>query len=70
MHLVLVKCLGDLILPRESVGRLTDRPDMTIAVLKQQHTTLKGALYKGISGLLTATFLRLLELKYSADHLY
>ena len=32
MHEVLVKRLGGLSLPRKSVVRLTDRPDMTIAV--------------------------------------
>ena len=31
-HLVLVNCLGGLNLPRNSEVRLTDRPDMTIAV--------------------------------------
>ena len=32
MHLVLVNPLGGLSLPRNSVVRVTDRPDMTIAV--------------------------------------
>ena len=39
MHEVLVKRLGGLSLPRESVVRLTDRPDMTLDVfedVKQQ----------------------------------
>ena len=34
MHLVLVNCLGGLRLPRNSIFRLTDRPDMTIAVYR------------------------------------
>ena len=37
---VLVKCLGGLSLPRKSVVRLTDRPDMTLDVyldVKQQY---------------------------------
>ena len=40
MHKVLVNRLGGLSLPRKSVVRLTDRPDMTIDVFrerKQQH---------------------------------
>ena len=32
MHLVLVNRLGGLSLPRNSVIRITDRPDMTIVV--------------------------------------
>ena len=32
MHLVLVNCLGGLDLPRNSKVRLTDCPDMTMAV--------------------------------------
>ena len=40
MHEVLVNSLGGLSLPRKSVVRLTDRPDMTLDVsvdVKQQH---------------------------------
>ena len=33
MHKVLVNCLGGLSLPRKSVVRLTDRPDMTLKCL-------------------------------------
>ena len=33
VHEVLVNCLGGLSLPRKSVVRLTDRPDMTLDVL-------------------------------------
>ena len=50
MHEVLVNRLGGLSLPRKSVVRLTDRPDMTLDVYcgrkttiqqqQQQHTTL------------------------------
>ena len=32
VHEVLVNCLGGLSLPRKSVVRLTDRPDMTLDV--------------------------------------
>ena len=36
---VLVNCLGGLSLPRKSVVRLTDHPDMTIAVYHGRKTT-------------------------------
>ena len=39
MHEVLVKCLGGLSLPRKSVLRLTDRPDMTLDVYRGRKTT-------------------------------
>ena len=41
MHEVLVNRLGGLSLPRKSVVRLTDRPDMTVDV-KQQHNNNNG----------------------------
>ena len=44
MHEVLVNRLGGLSLPRKSVVRLTDRPDITLDVLnvdvKQQHNIM------------------------------
>ena len=43
-HQVLVKRLGGLSLPRKSVVRLTDRPDMTMDV-KQQYTILHGKIH-------------------------
>ena len=39
MHEVLVNRLGGLSLPRKSVGRLTDRPDMTLDVYRGRKTT-------------------------------
>ena len=39
MHEVLVNRLGGLSLPRESVVRLTDRPDMTLDVSRGRKTT-------------------------------
>ena len=39
MHEVLVNRLGGLSLPRESVVRLTDRPDMTLDVYCGRKTT-------------------------------
>ena len=39
MHEVLVNRLGGLSLPRKSVVRLTDRPDMTLDVYRERKTT-------------------------------
>ena len=39
MHEVLVNRLGDLSLPRNSVVRLTDRPEMTLDVYRGRKTT-------------------------------
>ena len=39
MHEVLVDRLGGLSLPRKSVVRLTDRPDMTLDVYRGHKTT-------------------------------
>ena len=57
MHEVLVNRLGGLSLPRKSVVRLTDRPDMTLDVYRgrkttieqqqQQFTDMKVCLYAG-----------------------
>ena len=41
MHEVLVNRLGGLNLPRKSVVRLTDRPDMTSAVYRGRKTTIQ-----------------------------
>ena len=41
MHEVLVNRLGGLSLPRESVVRLTDRPDMTLEVYLGRKTTMQ-----------------------------
>ena len=41
MHEVLVDRLGGLSLPRKSVVRLTDRPDMTLDVYRGRKTTNK-----------------------------
>ena len=40
MHEVLVNRLGGLSLPRKSVVRLTDRPDMTLDVYSGRKTTM------------------------------
>ena len=41
MHEVLVNRLGGLSLPRKSVVRLTDRPDMTFDVYRGRKTTMQ-----------------------------
>ena len=41
MHEVLVNRLGGLSLPRKSVVRLTDRPDMTLGVYHGRKTTIQ-----------------------------
>ena len=41
MHEVLVNRLGGLGLPRKSVVRLTDRPDMTLDVYRGRKTTIQ-----------------------------
>ena len=41
MHAVLVNRLGGLSLPRKSVVRLTDRPDMTLDVYCGRKTTMQ-----------------------------
>ena len=55
MHKVLVNRLGGLSLPRKSVVRLTDRPDMTYDVYRGRKTTIQyntmdiQNLYHGLS---------------------
>ena len=44
MHEVLVNRLGGLSLPRKSVVRLTDRPDMTLDVYHGRKTTIQQQL--------------------------
>ena len=41
MHEVLVNRLGGLSLPRKSVVRLTDRPDMTLDAYRGRKTTMQ-----------------------------
>ena len=45
MHEVLVNRLGGLSLPRKSVVRLTDRPDMTLDVYRGRKTTILQLYY-------------------------
>ena len=45
MHEVLVNRLGGLSLPRKSVVRLTDRPDMTFDIYRGRKTTIQQQLH-------------------------
>ena len=45
VHKVQVNCLGGLSLPRKSVVRLTDRPDMTLDVYRGRKTTIQQQSY-------------------------
>ena len=49
MHEVLVNRLGGLSLPRKSVVRLTDRPDMTLDVYRGRKTTIQQHILQCIS---------------------
>ena len=58
MHEVLVNSLGGLSLPRKSVVRLTDRPDMTLDVYRGRKTTKQQQLVPFVLGrTLTAKYL-------------
>ena len=49
MQEVLVNSLGGLSLPRNSVVRLTDRPNMTLAVYRGHKTTNNSTLGRSIA---------------------
>ena len=57
VHEVLVNRLGGLSLPRKSVVRLTDRPDMTLDVYRGRKTTIQqqqntiNMHYTGLTGI-------------------
>ena len=51
MHEVLVNRLGGLSLPRKSVVRLTDRPDMTLDVYRGRKTTIQPTNIKRLGNL-------------------
>ena len=46
VHEVLVNRLGGLSMPRKSVVRLTDRPDMTLDVYRGRKTTIQQILMR------------------------
>ena len=49
MHEVLVNRLGGLSLPRKSVVKLTDRPDMTLDVYRGRKTTKQQQPYLSLN---------------------
>ena len=57
MHEGLVNRLRDLILPRKSVVRLTDRPGMTIDVYRGRKTTMQQQQQKPLTLVSQSTFL-------------
>ena len=56
MHKVLVNRLGGLRLPRKSVVRLTDRPDMTLDVYRGRKTTIQQQYNKSLRLMSGANF--------------
>ena len=61
MHEVLVNRLGGLSLPRKSVVRSTDRPDMTLDVYRGRKTTIQQQL-TGVVLLVKTTFFTLVTM--------
>ena len=61
MHEVLITRLGGLSLPRKSVVRLTDRPDMTLDVYRGRKTTIQQQL-TGVVLLVKTTFFTLVTM--------
>ena len=57
VHEVLVNRLGGLSLPRKSVVRLTDRPDMTLDVYRGRKTTIQPTNQSDQSSLSTFNYL-------------
>ena len=58
MHEVLVNRLGGLSLPRKSVVRLTDRPDMTLDVYRGRKTTIQPIVIFFISCIIDTEFVQ------------
>ena len=67
MHEVLVNRLGGLSLPRKSVVRLTDRPDMTLDVYRGRKTTKQQKQHLLEKLLLLKTNRRNLDPSYKMD---
>ena len=67
MHEVLVNRLGGLSLPRKSVVRLTDRPDMSLDVYRGRKTTLQ---HKSESGQNLISPVSVHESKNCTTHTY
>ena len=68
MHEVLVNRLGGLSLPRKSVVRLTDRPDMTLDVYRGRKTTIQQQTIKTVKREISLTRKHSLEfIQYVSD---
>ena len=65
MHEVLVNRLGGLSLPRKSVVRITDRPDMTLDVYRGHKTTIQQLVDKKSICLINPIALRKAKITYS-----
>ena len=68
MHEVLVNRLGGLSLPRKSVVRLTDRPDMTLDVYRGRKTTIQHQITLPVFLVLEAELSRFLALFCDDGH--
>ena len=64
VHEVLVNRLGGLSLPRKSVVRLTDRPDMTLDVYRGRKTAIQTRLDNGSSVSKKAVLLQICQRYY------
>ena len=63
MHEVLLNRLGALSLPRKSVVRLNDRPDMTLDVYRGRKTTIQQHIKKSYSYHMSMEFIMLINVK-------
>ena len=67
MHEVLVNRLGGLSLPRKSVVRLTDRPDMTLDVYRGRKTTIQPT-NQILYTICTAVMYPIIYITYTVQH--
>ena len=69
VHEVLVNRLGGLSLPRKSVVRLTDRPDMTLDVYRGCKTTMQQQQQLGVDCSIECKMIIQVSYRYKALHL-
>ena len=62
MHEVLVNRLGGLSLPRKSVVRLTDRPDMTLDVYRGRKTTTQQQQQHGLRNFMFKLYVKVFKI--------
>ena len=70
MREVLVNRLGGLSLPRKSVDRLTDRPDMTLDVYPGRKTTEQTNISGGICGRCQVVYFGKSALEWEQQYMY